>query len=158
MSLFSRQYERALVVLDHEGCGQEALSDEVLEAVIETKLEQNGWEGRSAALVIRPELESWVWSESPHVPTLLGWRTGERSLHDWLVDQGYLSPEEPKPGRPKEALEAVLRTTGVRRSSALYRDLAQRVSFKACRDRAFAKLRLKLGEWFGAKGETAIEE
>jgi hypothetical protein len=72
--LRSRQWvsPHALVIFDREGCGSEA-SRQVLEDEVETRLAQNGWKGRSAAVVIDPELKAWVWSGSPHVDEALGW-------------------------------------------------------------------------------------
>src|SRR6266513_2389199 len=54
---FASRYERALVLLDHAGCGQEAEECSKLEADIEKRLGVTGWEGRAAAIVIAPELE-----------------------------------------------------------------------------------------------------
>ena len=47
----------ALVVLDREGCGSQNQS-EVIEVEIENRLRINGWENRSAAICIDPELEA----------------------------------------------------------------------------------------------------
>ncbi len=65
----SSRYGHALVVLDRDGCGQEHRKKRTeLEQQIEERLAQSGWStGRAAAVVIEPELEAWVWSQSPHV-------------------------------------------------------------------------------------------
>ncbi len=147
---FIGQYRYALVLLDHEGCGREETDRLELETELEGRLAEAGWRGRAAAVVIAPELEIWVWSDSPHVDRVLGWREEGRPLRDWLVQRGYLMPGQVKPSRPKEAVEEILRTVRLPRSSSLYNQLARTVSLEKCVDPAFAKLRRCLSEWFPA--------
>jgi hypothetical protein len=145
---FSARYEYALVLLDQEGCGHQHRERTVLEAEIEARLGQSGWPGRSAAVVICPELENWVWSDSPQVDAALGWSQKETVLRDWLREKGLLGAGAAKPAEPKKAVELVLRTVRLPRSSSIYFELAQKVSTKGCTDAAFQKLRRCLGEWF----------
>ena len=81
---FSRRYEHALVLFDHEGCGKEDTPRQDLENELEGALAQAGWTDRAAVVVIEPELEAWVWSESPHVAKSLGWKDTMETLHAWL--------------------------------------------------------------------------
>jgi hypothetical protein len=60
----SSQYRFALVLFDHEGSGGDTIEREQLERQVEARLEANGWNGRCGALVIDPELEIWVWTDS----------------------------------------------------------------------------------------------
>jgi hypothetical protein len=53
-----------------------------------------------------------------------------------------------KPRRPKEALEAALREIRRPRSSALYSELATRVSLRGYDEPAFAALTATLQRWF----------
>lgn len=145
---FSARYGYALVLLDQEGCGQQHRDRTELEAGIEERLGQSGWEGRSAAVVISPELENWVWSDSPRVDAALGWDRKEMALRDWLREKELLSPGAAKPAEPKRAVELVLRTVRRPRSSSIYLELAKGVSTERCTDPAFQKLRRCLGEWF----------
>ena len=145
---FAGQFERAIVMFDREGCGRDAASRDELESDVERRLAATGWGNRSAAIVVDPELENWVWSESPHVDDILGWSGVEPTLRDWLVTRGYLTQESAKPDRPKEAMESALQAAQVRRSSSLYRELASRVSLTHCADPAFLKLRSLLQAWF----------
>jgi hypothetical protein len=69
-------------------------------------------------------------------------------LRSWLDANGFEFKDNLKPARPKEALEAALRAVRKARSSSIYRELAERVSIKRCRDMAFIKLRDKLNRWF----------
>ena len=48
-------------------------------------------------VVIDPELEMWVWSDSPHLPKELGLKDDMASLTKWLVDHRFLSAGRHKP-------------------------------------------------------------
>lgn len=91
---FINYYAFSLVIFDREGCGQENSSRQQLENRLETLLEQNGWAKRSSVIVIDPELDNWVWSDSPHVDILLGWRRRQPNLRSWLMQKGFLTPPE----------------------------------------------------------------
>lgn len=79
LAVFAQQYEHALVLIDAEWEGSPASAEEI-ERKIQDDLNKNGWQGRSAVIVIEPELEIWVWSSSRHVPELFGtnWNTIKR--------------------------------------------------------------------------------
>ena len=64
------------MLIDAEWSGSPASAKEI-EEKNQGDLNRNGWKGRSAVIVIDPELEIWVWSTSPHVPRLFGtdWET-----------------------------------------------------------------------------------
>ena len=145
---FLRQYGKALVIFDREGCGAEHQSREAIELEVESRLSQNGWEDRTAAIALDPEVEAWVWAGSPLVDELLGWAGREPGLRTWLRSQSYLRGDEAKPARPKEALEHALRLAQKARSAALFQRLAERVSLDRCTDAAFAKFRATLQRWF----------
>jgi hypothetical protein len=148
LSLFVNQYAHALILLDREGSGRERSSREALESELEERLNQSGWGNRAAAIVIDPELEMWVWSDSPHVDSVLGWEGKEPALRSWLQERGYLQEGRIKPGRPKEAMEQALRTVRKPRSSAIYQQLARKVSLERCTDSSFVKLKTILQGWF----------
>jgi hypothetical protein len=145
---FARSHAHALVVMDREGCGRDDPRDH-MEREVEQALSITGWEDRAAAVVITPELEAWVFSDSPHVANALGWGNRRRELLTWLRAGGFLAPAAQKPAHPKEALEAALRHVRKARSSSIYGDLAKRVSLNHCTDAAFQKLTLVLRTWFG---------
>ena len=112
---FIKHYGHALVIFDREGCGDDRREREFLEKQVEDGLAANGWEGRSAAIVIDPELEIWVWADSPHVANALGWSDLEE-LKRFLRDQKLLDAESIKPSDPKSAVEAALRKKKIPRS------------------------------------------
>jgi hypothetical protein len=139
-------YAHAIVVFDLEGSGSTDLRGNV-ENAIEHRLAAAGWGNRAACVVVDPEIENWVWTDSPHVGICLGWEN-EKQLRIWLQEHGWWPARATKPTRPKEALQAVLRMTGQPRSSALYGRLAERVSLSRCDDLAFMKMRDMLRGWF----------
>ena len=145
LSVFAQQYQHALVLIDAEWGG---LSVEQIEEKIQGDLNRNGWEGRSAVIVIDPELEIWVWSTSSHVPRLFGtdWETIKNLEHR----KSYWQEGETKPSRPKELLEEVLRHMKKRRSAALYQQLARKVGLRRCQDSSFYRFREILQGWYPA--------
>jgi len=155
---FVGKYEHAIAALDREGCGNEAQSREALEAEVENRLQRNGWGDRARAVVIDPELESWVWSDSPEIERVLGWAGRSPALRSWLTERGMLQEGIVKPDRPKEAVEAALRFVRRPRSSAIYQELARSVSLRRCSDPAFAKLRRTLRDWFSVETTPESEE
>ncbi|NJP06475.1 MAG: hypothetical protein HC837_13040 [Chloroflexaceae bacterium] len=148
---FIQQYHYALVMLDREGCGHESQSREQLEQEVEHRLSQSGWHERSVAIVLDPELEIWVWSDSSHVERVLGWEGRKPDLRTWLVEDSLIRSEQSKPDYPKPALEKALRIARKPRSSSLYTELAKQVSFRRCVDPAFLKLWQTLQTWFPVK-------
>jgi hypothetical protein len=89
---YHNRSRRALVIFDHFGSGQESRLPEQVEADVRLRLSAAGWGDRAEVLVLRPELETWVWSPSPHVDEVLGWRGRTPSLREWLQNGG-LWPE-----------------------------------------------------------------
>jgi hypothetical protein len=147
---FHNQYRHAIVMLDHHGCGREGSARQVLEEELEKRLSSAGWGDRAAAIVLDPELEIWVWSDSPEVDAVLGWTGRTPPLADWLRAEGYSSGRQTKPDRPKEALGNALRLARKAKSSAIFLQLAQQVSVNRCTDPAFLKFKNTLQKWFGA--------
>lgn len=144
------EFRFALVVFDREGCGS-SKTREQLEQTVERDLVGSGWHGRSAVVVIDPELEAWVWSDSPEVDKTLGWVASmQPTMRQWLGQQELLTGGATKPEHPKVAMEAVLRQTKYPRSAALYYELASRVGLARCTDASFLKLKRTLQDWFPA--------
>lgn len=135
----------ALLVLDWEGCGASCSSAE-LEAQLDYRLARD-WGDRAKAIVITPEVDIWIWGSDNALEVQLHWRSPIH-LRRWLQEQGFGFSESGKPERPKEALEAALRHSRSPRSSALYEQIASRISLQQCRDAAFQQLRANLQSWF----------
>jgi hypothetical protein len=141
-------YDHAMVLFDHEGCGQENVAAIELANRLRNELENMGWRDSAEAIVFEPELEQWVWTNSPHVARVLGWANREPDLRAWLHDHGHWPDEAPKPPRPKEAMEAALFFARIPRSSALYRELANNVSLQSRSDPWFLRFSGTLRRWF----------
>ncbi len=147
LDTFAQQYEHALVFIDAEWSGSPASAKEI-EEKIQDDLNRNGWKGRSAVVVIDPELEIWVWGTSSHVPELFG--TDWAMIKDLGHRTGYWQAGETKPLRPKDLWEEVLHRTKTKDSSALFRQLAEKVSLNRCQDGSFRRFREILQGWFPA--------
>jgi len=146
---FINQFRYAIVAFDRHGCGRGNTARTELEGEVELLLEQNGWPGHSAAIVIEPELENWVWSDSPHVAAKLGWKGRKPTLKQWLVEEQLLVSGATKPLQPKEAMQKALRHVRKPRSSSLFGQLAREMPVERCEDPAFQKLKTVLRKWFG---------
>ena len=138
----------ALVLFDRIGSGREQNTRESLEDLVTGRLASSGWDDRAAAIVIDPELEVWVWSDSPHVGRVLGWREAHPDVQTWLREEGMWLEGERKPEDPKASVERVLHHVRKPRSSAMYGKLANSVSFQRCTDPSFLRFRQVLAGWF----------
>jgi hypothetical protein len=148
LSNFANQYRHALLVFDYKGCGIESSSRQMLQTDLNKQFARTSWDDRGCAIVIEPELEAWVWSDSPQVDVVLDWTGREPKLRSWLRENGYVGEGEVKPRRPKEAFEGALRKSGMPRSASLFLKLAQQASLHRCQDAAFTDLLSKLRTWF----------
>lgn len=148
---FTESYEHALVLFDLEGCGDEIRPIDDVEREVEHHLSLSGWGERARVIAIAPELESWVWSPSPHVAEAINWKGRDPRIADWLCTNGWTSRVGEKPSRPKEALEAALRAVGRPRSPAVYSAIGSHASFTRCVDRSFLRFKNTLKLWFGKR-------
>lgn len=145
---FVNQFRYAIVLFDHEGCGREQDDVEAIQDELETQLTITGWEDRNRVVVIKPELEIWVWSDSPKVDECLGWANHQPALRTWLQHNKLLRQNEIKPEKPKEAVEKSLREVRKPRSAAIYKQIANSVSLSRCNDPSFERLKSTLRAWF----------
>jgi hypothetical protein len=133
LAAFLQSHSHAMVIFDREGCGKEHLSPTELADQVESALERKGWTRRhTTAIILDPELEIWVWSDSPEVDVVLGWQGRDPNLRAWLATNQYIVANIAKPQRPKEAMQAALRQVRQARSSSLFQRLAETVSFDRC--------------------------
>ncbi|MDA8162603.1 MAG: hypothetical protein M0022_06825 [Desulfobacteraceae bacterium] len=146
---FIGRFRHALLLFDYEGSGQERKSNSKdLEAEIEKRLSETGWSDRAAVVVIDPELEIWVWSNSVHIDYALGWKDKRPCLREWMKKNGYLTEGKDKPDTPKKTLEDALRIAKKPRSSSIYKEIARKVSLERCVDPSFVRLKAILQKWF----------
>ena len=146
----------ALVVFDRHGCGSPGSRLEI-QRDVELDLARNGWNDRSKVIVIDPEIEVWVWSNSPAVARALGWGSDFPALRRWLASGGMWASNRRKPQHPKRAMRSAMEKAGLagraRRSSSKFYDLAVAVDFSACTDPAFVELERTLRAWFPPETE-----
>ena len=103
LSTFSGRYDYGLLIFDHVGSGREGIQPHELQESLNEDFARSPWGERARTIVLSPELEAWVWSDSPHVGGVAGWRNHQPRLRRWLTEQGWLQEGEVKPKRPKEA-------------------------------------------------------
>lgn len=145
---FVKQFDYAMVVFDHDGSGRESQTRDEIESSVERDLAKNGWHDRSAAIAIEPELEAWVWSDSPAVAEALGWQGHTPSLSGWLAESGHVTSEKLKPHDPKKVMQDALRKVNKKPSPAIFSTLAKTVGTGRCVDPAFLKFKTSLQRWF----------
>jgi len=146
---FVGQFQRALLMFDYEGSGMEqTYLPELLQSTLDTQFHNGPWGNNAKTLLLNPELEAWVWSDSPKVSEAIRWNGSRESLDSWLIQKGLLAQGQIKPPRPKEAFDAALCAAGQPHSASLFGRLAENVSFRRCADPSFGKFCQTLREWF----------
>jgi len=152
LALERRRFSHALLILDFEGSGTDLANGKDLEARLDERLSRV-WNAQAKAIVIEPELDVWVWGSDNAIGDVIRWPSG-KTIREWLLEQGFQFTSNGKPERPKEALESLLREQKVPRSSALYQDIARKISLRKCKDEAFQRLRRQLVAWFSPSGRA----
>ncbi|MBF0463632.1 MAG: hypothetical protein HQK94_00940 [Nitrospirae bacterium] len=82
------------------------VADKNMEYTLQLNLNNNGWKDKSKVIVLDPELEIWIWSDSPEVAQCINWE--HKELREWLIKH-YQVNNSNKPIRPKEAFKEALR-------------------------------------------------
>ena len=109
------------------------------------------WQDKSKAIVIDPELETWIWGSDNALQAALGWPLLQ-SIRAWLTQQGYAVGSNGKPDQPKGAFEALVPVHKLPRSSALYESITSKISLESCQNEVFQRLKHTLRRWFPASG------
>jgi hypothetical protein len=148
---YQKTHRYAVVVLDQAWDG--APASHKIEEEITANLIDSGWAATACAvIVIVPELEAWIWQDSPHLETAFRFNRAKLGvdMRSWLKGNGLWPEGVSKPPDPKGAVETTLRVTRIPRSSAIYKQITSRISVRNCEDPAFLKLKATLQEWFPA--------
>ena len=140
-------FAHALVVFDREWEGSPSQDAKKLAQTVKSALFAD-WEERAGVVVIEPELEAWVWSDSPHVEEGLGWAKKGVRLRAWLESRGFWQQGQAKPSDPKAAVTAAVKEARIPWNSAVCKQLASKISVDRCTDDSFSKLRTLLSSWF----------
>lgn len=149
LNSFYGQYHHALLMFDYEGSGMEQkFSADELQQALDSQLQSGPWKTDAKTILLTPELEAWVWSDSPNLSDAIRWKGPRTSMNDWLVQKELLTQGQIKPARPKEALDAALYEAKQPHSSSLFGVLAEKVSFRNCTDVSFGKFCDTLRHWF----------
>jgi hypothetical protein len=144
-----RQFDHALLILDFDGCGAKAGQSALdVEEQLDTEL-SHVWYDKAKAIVIDPELETWVWGSDNALQAALGWPV-QQSNRTWLAQRGFAIGVNGKPEQPKDAFAALVPVHQMPRSSAIYESITAKISLTACKDAAFRRLKGSLQQWFPA--------
>ncbi|OGP93183.1 MAG: hypothetical protein A2156_08510 [Deltaproteobacteria bacterium RBG_16_48_10] len=153
--LRGKQYthRHAVIILDNAWDGSPGPTR--IEANITRNMVSCGWNRtRFEVIVINPELEAWIWQDSPDVEEAFG-HVRPPSLREKLATvrhkasgQALWPPGEAKPPDPKAAVETVLSMYRLGPASPVFNEIASKVSVGQCQDPAFQKLRAALQRWF----------
>lgn len=146
---YIRTHRRAMVVLDQQ-FGAERPADQVRFEILDN-LRRNGWPDRCEVVVIDPELEVWLWQDSPHVARAVG-HQGIQSLREHLAGVGDWPENLDKPKEPKGTLHRLVRENRVGVATGVYCNIAKQVSVKGCVDESFQRFLMALRDWFPAEG------
>ena len=142
---YLRTHSRVVVILDQQFGGDIPAVD-VRDDIL-LNLRRNGWHDKNCeVVVIDPELEVWLWQDSPHVAEAVGY-TGV-SLRDHLATSGDWPEGDIKPGQPKEVIQGLMKVNRAGVPMVVYTKIARRVGVGGCQDGSFGQFRTKLQTWF----------
>ena len=148
LKLASQEFSRAIAVLDAEFGREPQATAAELKRRLEARIEPSPWEQPPLVVVIHPELEAWVWSDSPEVARILD--MSHAQMQEAGSKHNLWEAGSAKPRRPKELLELIVRQTKERGPTpSEFIALAESVGLDRCSDPAFCELRDTLREWFG---------
>jgi hypothetical protein len=103
------EYSRLILVWDHHGSGWHALRVEEAVTRIQKRLDGVTWADRSAAVVVVPELEEWLWHCPATIARLLELNAAEfDDVTARAAAQIERSRERCCRERPKELFESIL--------------------------------------------------
>lgn len=144
---YCKTHRRVIVILDAAWNGSPGAIK--INNQVENHCRNAGWnDDNHCVIVIDPELENWIWQNNINVCKELGLIDSYEILKTELVTHKFWLSEQSKPNQPKEAVEYVLKKNRIPRSSALYKNIAIKVTTKTCTDAAFLKLKNTLIQWF----------
>ena len=138
----------ALVVFDLAGCGADDEDPAHVERYVEDSLRPD-WGDRARAIVVAPEIEAWLWSDSPHVAKAMGWSESTAVQRRWLQAEGLWPAELPKPPDPKSAFHRAVGRSRVIPGPGIFARIGREVGVDRCEDRAFTRLKTTLRAWYG---------
>ena len=171
-------YEKCLVILDEAWEGAPA-PDKIIQDIEGLVVSEAKWaRDRFEVILIRPELEAWIWQRNTHVVEAFGFNGTDKQL--WaMLEQKSLTLEpgkkkhrfasanalagfppawpknEPKPKNPKGLVEALTHECQSGPVSGVFNEISSMISLRGCVDPAFKRLRDTLRAWFPPEGGVA---
>ena len=173
-----KTYEKCLVILDEAWEGAPA-PEKIIADIDALDVKEAKWERhRFEVILIRPELEAWIWQRNTHVVEAFGF-TGTDAQLWMMLEQKSLALDpgkkkhhftranalagfppawpqnQPKPKNPKGLVEALSRECQSGPASGVFNEISSTISVRGCVDPAFKRLRDTLRAWFPAQGGAA---
>ena len=143
---FHNTHHKVVVVLDCEwdgSPGQASIRDAISHQLLES-----GWAAdRFAVIAIDPELDEWIWQDSPILENVLR-HQGATTLRAILATRNLWPLGQAKPPEPKNVFNQIRQENGVKKSSSVFRRIAAEVPIAACVDPEFKRLVATLQTWF----------
>ena len=151
---FQKTHKHAVIVLDAEWDGSPGA--DTIRTDLTARIKATGWsEEAFKVIVIDPELEAWIWQRNQRVAAALKFSSVPEMVEAVQAAKIAWPDGQPKPSRPKEALEAVAtKKRKIGYSSALHRSITASVTLVGCQDEAFQCLRNTLQSWFPVGDQT----
>lgn len=142
------EFEHALVIFDHQGCGSDDPGAN-LELQVEQMLARS-WQDRARCVVVEPELEEWLVGAHAHLSQAPGFKPRCGDPRMWWRARGLLAADAVKPADPKEAIQQYLLASSARPDSVAYRAIARKASLRTdrCRSRSFHRFVDTLQAWW----------
>jgi len=145
-------HAHAIVMLDSQFPGSPGTDDTAAEAIrakVLGGLQSVGWQRDAIeVIVIRPMLEAWLWTDSPHVEGVFG-HNPPPSLRQRMRDAGLWPADAAKPTDLKTATATAARWGGKKSDAALFKNvLGSGRSLTGCIEPGFVLLRQTLKRWF----------
>lgn len=143
------RFKHLLIVFDKEGSGRETWSAERISEDLVKRLVQSGWEENLVScIVLEPEIENWIWTDSSHTPEAMGWGKNLDELKTWLKEKkNFRFLSNGKPERPKEAALAATKEKRIR-FNQIHQQIAEKVSLELCSSPSFLRTKECLETWF----------
>jgi hypothetical protein len=148
-------YSKVLLLWDQQGSGWEKLDPLVCQEKIMTRLRGVSWKDHSAAIVICPELEEWLWHDPSAIQKYLQLAEADFSHQvTQYAKKTTMTIEAAKSKAPKELLQHLF-SVKLHKSKVLpaeFSKMAGRANLKTWRQSAsFRAMAETLQAWFPGK-------
>jgi hypothetical protein len=142
------RFTHALLIFDHDGCGDPRPPEQIQEEIDRELREE--WGSAARSIVVLPEVEAWIMGGHRHFAKIRGLERAPARA--WLDENGHWPTGVDKPRDPKGALSALFSAHGAKLSSASYRRIMTYASLSSerCACPSYRLFCEALRGWFGA--------